>query len=193
MINLKVLAIDQARKGAWSVYDSKTKELLDYGTYDYEYECEQVPKKDGSLKNKRIRKYDYEEAMVLVEKLLMTLIREHNVKMVFLEDVPSIRYSTASRQLLRLQGALIAYLAKRGIPHELVMPRVWQAKYKYKDRDLTKEQRAYKRSIDKINIRQTKKDSLLAVKKIFNMELDNDDLADAILIGHYAVNYRLQK
>ena len=99
----------------------------------------------------------------------------------------------AIKPLLRLQGALIAYLAKRSIPHELIMPRTWQAAYKYKDKELTKAQKTYKKYLNETSpyksLRQTKRDSLLAVKKIFNMELDNDDLADAILIGHYAVNH----
>jgi len=185
--------MDQARKGAWAVYDSKKKELLHYGTYDFEYEREQVKKKDGSYKTRRIKKYEYEESIVLVEKLLMELIRKYNIKMVFLEDVPITRNSMAIKPLLRLQGALIAYLAKRSIPHELIMPRTWQAAYKYKDKELTKAQKTYKKYLNETSpyksLRQTKRDSLLAVKKIFNMELDNDDLADAILIGHYAINH----
>lgn len=175
------------------MYDSKKKELLHYGTYDFEYEREQVKKKDGSYKTRRIKKYEYEESIVLVEKLLMELIRKYSIKMVFLEDVPIGRVSKMARQLLRLQGALIAYLTKRNIPHKLITPRAWQTKYKYKDEDLTKDQKDFKKYLNETSpyksLRQTKRDSLLAVKKIFNMELDNDDLADAILIGHYAVNH----
>lgn len=184
--------MDQARKGAWAVYDSKTKKLVHYGTYNFEYETEQVKKKDGSYKTKRIRKYEYEEAIVLIEKLLMELINKYSIKMVFLEDVPVVRNSMAVKPLLRLQGALIAYLAKRKIPHELIMPRTWQAAYRYKEKGAPSEIKKYKRYLDRTspykNLRPTKKASLLAVKELFDMELDNDDLADAILIGHYAVN-----
>lgn len=179
--HMNVLAMDQARKGAWSVYDSDEKKLLHYGAFNTKYE--ESP--DGK------KTLEYEQSIVKIEEIMVGLIREYKIKIVFLEDVP-IKRGVALKQLLRLQGALIAYLTKRKIPHMLIQPRTWQAHYKYKDKDLTKTLLKYKRHLNTDKpfktMKDTKKASLLAVKKIFNMELDNDDLADAILIGHYAVN-----
>ena len=33
---MKILAVDQARHGAWAVYDYEGKKLLDYGTWGFD-------------------------------------------------------------------------------------------------------------------------------------------------------------
>ena len=131
------------------------------------------------------------EAVMLIEELLDGLIDKFDPAIVILEDVP-VTKTMATKPLLRLQGVLIHELMKRQIPYELIMPRTWQSAYKYRASELTTAQKQYKKKLETTapykNLKKTKQASLLAVKKLFRKELDNDDLADAILIGHYAVN-----
>ena len=178
---MKILAMDQARKGAWSVFNYETKELVDCGSYNYEF---------SDVDGKR-RRLDYMEAVMLIEELMDGLIDRFDPTIVILEDVPVTR-TMATKPLLRLQGVLIHELMKRQIPYELIMPRTWQSAYKYRASELTTAQKKYKKKLETMmpykNLKKTKQASLLAVKKLFRKELDNDDLADAILIGHYAVN-----
>ena len=67
---MKILAVDQARHGAWAVYDYEGKKLLDYGAWGFD--------------NKN---YTFEQAILHIEALLSEVIRTHDIDAVFLEDI----------------------------------------------------------------------------------------------------------
>lgn len=50
---MKILAVDQARHGAWAVYDYEGKKLLDYGTWGFDS-----------------KNYTFEQAILHIEALL---------------------------------------------------------------------------------------------------------------------------
>ena len=50
---MKILAMDQARHGAWAIYDYEKKELLAYGTWGYDS-----------------KNYTFEQAILHIEALI---------------------------------------------------------------------------------------------------------------------------
>ena len=67
---IKILAIDQARNGAWAIFNYETKELEKYGTFSF-----------GS------KKYTYAKAILAIETLVDELIKENDIAAVFIEDI----------------------------------------------------------------------------------------------------------
>ena len=180
---MNILAIDQAKRGGWSVYDYEKKKLKKSGSYDFSTVHE----------NGKKRKAVYDEVIVKVEQFMNDLIKLHNIKYVILEDVPLMSRNAATKPLLRLQGVLIVDLFKQHIPYSLVQPRTWQAYVnKYDKKKLTATQKKYEKYLKTTEpfskLKKTKQQSLFNVNRLFRKKLDNDDQADAILIGWYAVN-----
>ncbi len=63
---MRILAVDQARHGAWAVYDYEEKKLLDYGTWAYDS-----------------KSYTFEQAILHIEALISEVIRTHDIDAVF--------------------------------------------------------------------------------------------------------------
>ena len=87
---MNILAIDQARNGAWSVFDYEDGRLLDYGVFSY----------DASH-------YTYSQAILAIEELMDGLIKDHNVDAVFIEDIQFRTNINTLKKLAHLQGVLI--------------------------------------------------------------------------------------
>lgn len=92
---IKILAIDQARNGAWAIFNYETKELEKYGTFSF-----------GS------KKYTYAKAILAIETLVDELIKENDIAAVFIEDI-QLRVNVQSfKKLAQLQGVLVNLFEK---------------------------------------------------------------------------------
>lgn len=167
---VKILAVDQARHGAWAVYDYEGKKLLDYGTWGFD--------------NKN---YTFEQAILQIEDLLSEVIRTHDVDAVFLEDIQLRRNVQSFKKLAQLQGVLVNLCEKTNILYNLVAPTQWQNYCKARGRT-GKEIKSKITSVEPAGKKTSKILSLQAVRDIYGIETENDNLADAVMIGHYVVN-----
>lgn len=171
---MRILAIDQARHGAWSVFDYEKKELLDYGTWAFEN-----------------RSYTFEQAILQIEELIDEVIQTHEIDAVFCEDI-QLRVNVQSfKKLAQLQGVLVNLCEKHNYQHGLVAPTKWQNFCKARGRTA----KEIKENAKEISGKKTSKIlSLQAVKALFGVDTENDNLADAIMIGYYVVyNIELKK
>lgn len=162
---LNILAIDQARNGAWSVFDYEDGRLLDYGVFSY----------DASH-------YTYSQAILAIEELMDGLIKDHNVDAVFIEDIQFRTNINTLKKLAHLQGVLINLCERNHYLYGLVAPSQWQNFCKSYDAGM--DSRPVRGSEDR---KKSKQMSIQFVSDVFNIETGNDNLADAICIGWYVV------
>ena len=167
---MKILAVDQARHGAWAIYDYEKKELLEYGTWAFE--------------NKN---FTFEQAILHIEALLDEVIRTHDIDAVFLEDIQLRQNVQSFKRLAQLQGVLVNLCEKTNILYNLVAPTQWQNFCKARGRT-AKEIKSKITAVEPAGKKTSKILSLQAVKELYGIETENDNLADAIMIGHYVVN-----
>ena len=107
---MKILAIDQARRGAYSIFDADTKALEHYGVWEFPNRIYPFPKA-------------VHEIVCLVEGLL----KEHGVDAVYIEDVSLGPNPQAFKRLAQLQGALINLFEQHGISYGVIPPTQWQS------------------------------------------------------------------
>lgn len=167
---MNILAVDQARQGAWAVFDYENKKLLDYGAWKYDS-----------------KNYTFEQAVLHIEALLNEVIRTHNVEMVFLEDIQLRQNVQSFKRLAQLQGVLVNLCEKTNILYNLVAPTQWQSFCKARGRT-AKEIKSKITSVEPKAKKTSKILSLQAAKEIYGIDTENDNLADALMIGHYAIN-----
>lgn len=167
---MKILAVDQARHGAWAVYDYEVKELLDYGTWGFDS-----------------KNYTFEQAILHIEALLSEVIRTHDIDAVFLEDIQLRKNVQSFKKLAQLQGVLVNMCEKTNILYNLVAPTQWQNYCKARGRT-TKEIKSKITSVEPTGKKTSKILSLQAARDIYEIVTENDNLADAVMIGHYVVN-----
>lgn len=170
MRQVKILAVDQARHGAWAVYDYEKKVLLDYGTWGFDN-----------------RNYTFEQAILRIEALLEEVIQTHDIGAVFLEDIQLRQNVQSFKRLAQLQGVLVNLCEKTNTSYQLVVPTQWQNYCKARGRT-AKEIKSKVTSVEPAVKKQSKVLSLQAAKEIYGLATENDNLADAVMIGHYAVN-----
>lgn len=168
---IKILAIDQARNGAWSVFDYETKTLEAYGVF--------------SFNNKD---YTYAKAIRAIEELVDSLIKTYDISAVFIEDI-QLRVNVQSfKKLAQLQGVLINLFEKNEYLYDFVVPTQWQNYCKARGRS-SKEIKEKIKALELSGKKESKILSIQFVKEKFNVDTDNDNLSDAICIGYYAVNH----
>lgn len=167
---MKILAVDQARHGAWAVFDYDSKALLDCGTWDFDN-----------------RKFTFEKAILHIEKLIEEVIHTHDIEAVFLEDIQLRKNVQSFKKLAQLQGVLVNLCERNEYLYGLVAPTQWQNFCKARGRT-SKEIKAKVTEIEAGTKKASKILSLQFVKDRFGVETENDNLSDAICIGHYAVN-----
>lgn len=167
---MKILAIDQARNGAWAIFDYENKVLEDYGTFSY-----------GS------KQYTFAQAVLEIERLVDDIIKQHNVSAVFIEDI-QLRVNVQSfKRLAQLQGVLVNLFEKNEYLYDFVAPTQWQNFYKARGRS-SKEVKEKIKTLEASGKKQSKILSIQAVKELYGVDTENDNLADAIMIGHYVVH-----
>ena len=107
---MKILAIDQARRGAWAVFDTDTKALEHYGVWEFPN-----------------RVYPFPQAVHKITSLIDGLIVEHKINAVYIEDVSLGPNPQAFKRLAQLQGALINLFEQDGVVYGVVPPTQWQS------------------------------------------------------------------
>lgn len=170
VIHLNILAIDQARNGAWSVFDYEKKELIGYGTYEFPTE-----------------KFSYSKAILHIKELIYAVIKTYDIKAVFVEDI-QMRVSVSSfKKLAQLQGVLVNLFEENEYLYGYIAPSQWQNFCKARGRN-TKEKNSRTIELERSGKKQSKILSIQFVKEQFGIDTDNDNLADAISLGWYVVN-----
>lgn len=167
---MRILAVDQARHGAWAVFDYEKKSLVDYGTWAFEN-----------------RSYSFEQAILHIEALIDEVIRANCVDAVFFEDIQLRANVQSFKKLAQLQGVLVNLCEKNEYLYGLVAPTQWQNYCKARGRT-TKEIKAKVTELDESGKKESKILSLTYVKNKFDIQTTNDNLSDAICLGVYVVN-----
>ena len=170
VIHLNILAIDQARNGAWSVFDYEKKKLIGYGTYEFP-----------------IEKFTYSKAIMHIKELIHAVIKTYDVKAVFVEDIQMRASVSSFKKLAQLQGVLVNLFEENEYLYGYIAPSQWQNFCKARGRN-TKEKNDRIMELERSGKKQSKILSIQFVKEQFGIDTDNDDLADAICQGFYIVN-----
>ena len=167
---MKILALDQARNGAYSIWDYDKKKLLRYGTYRFDN-----------------KKYTYPQAIRMIENLVENLIYDNDVSAVFIEDINLRANVVAFKCLAQLQGVLVNLFEKSNMAYSLIPPSTWQAYCQARGRT-SKEKKSNTIAVEVSPKKKSKVLSLTFVKDKFGIDTMNDDLCDSICIGWYVVN-----
>ena len=171
MSTIKILALDQARNGAWSIFDVATRKLLSYGEWSFP-----------------AKKFDFSRAVYEITRIAKDLIQANDIDVVFIEDTQLRQNAQSFKRLAQLQGALINLFEGLGVPYENVPPTRWQSHCGARGRSY-KEQKSNATDIPGPGPKASKLLSMQFVYNQFGIETDNDNLADAICIGWYAINH----
>lgn len=167
---MNILAIDQARTGAWSVFDYESQELIGYGTFSFD-----------------AKKYTYAKAVLHIDELIELVIRAYDISAVFIEDINLRANVQAFKKLAQLQGVLVNSFEKNEYLYGYVAPSQWQNFCKARGRN-TKEVSSRVLELQNAGKSKSKLLSIQYVKEQFGIDTENDNLADAICIGWYVVN-----
>jgi len=170
-ITIKILALDQARSGGWSIFDVTHKALLSHGEWSFP-----------------AKKFDFSRAVYEITRIVKELIQANDIDVVFIEDTQLRQNAQSFKKLAQLQGALINLFEGLGVPYENVPPTRWQSYCGARGRSY-KEQKSNAADIPIPGPKASKLLSMQFVYNQFNIETDNDNLADAICIDWYAVNH----
>jgi len=130
------------------------------------------------------RKHDFSRAVYEITRVAADLIRANDIDVVFIEDTQLRQNAQSFKKLAQLQGALINLFEGLGVPYDSVPPTRWQSYCGARGRSY-KEQ---KNNISEQGPKASKMLSMQFVLEHFNIDTDNDNLADAICIGWYAAN-----
>lgn len=167
---MKILAVDQARRGAWSIFDYEKKELIKYGTFEFDS-----------------RHYTFAQANLNIERVIESVIKENDVSAVFIEDIQMRQNVQSFKRLAQLQGVLVNLFEKNEYLYSYVAPTQWQNYCKARGRT-TKEAKKKIQELEASGKKASKILSIEFVKQQFDIDTDNDNLADACCIGYYVVN-----
>lgn len=167
---MNILTIDQARHGGWSLFNYDTKQLIQYGAFDFPYE-----------------KYTFFEAISEVVNTVERLMKEHKAEAVFIEDIQLRRNKDSFKKLAQLQGALVYNFMQHEYLFDLIAPSTWQNYCNARGRT-SNELKGSVKSIDLNRKPKSKMLSMTFVAEHFDVQLSNDNIADAICMGWYVVN-----
>lgn len=164
---MRILALDQARNGAWSVFEYESGKLVAFGSYSFDS-----------------RKYTYSQAVLQIETLLATLVKKYKVSAVFLEDIQLRANVQAFKKLAQLQGVLVNYCEKNDLLYGFIAPSQWQNYCRARGRN-AKEIKNKIMQLEHTDKKDSKILSMQFVKEQFHIDTDNDNIADAVCIGFY--------
>lgn len=167
---MNILAVDQARHGAWAVFDYEEKTLSDYGVWSFDN-----------------RECTFEQATLHIEALIDEVIHTHDIGAVFFEDIQMRQNVLSFKRLAQLQGVLVALCERNEYQYGLIAPSQWQNYCKARGRT-AKEAKSKITELENDGRKKSKILSLQAVKSVYGVDTENDNLADAIMIGHYVVH-----
>ena len=167
---MNILALDQARNGAWSVFDYENGTLIGYGTFSFDS-----------------KKYTYAKAILHIEEIITEVIRAYDISAIFIEDIQLRANVQAFKKLAQLQGVLVNLFEKNEYLYGFVAPTQWQNYCMARGRN-SKEVKSHVLEREKSGKKQSKILSIQFAKDQFSIDTENDNLADALCIGWYVVN-----
>lgn len=170
---MNILALDQARNGAWSVFDYEEKKLVFYGSFSFP-----------------TYKYTFAKAMVGICDIVDDLVKRFDVKAIFIEDIQLRRNVVSYKRLAQLQGSLVSSFERKEYKYDFVPPSRWQSFCGARGRT-TKEIESKAQTITQTVGRGKPTSKVLSIQFIkdkFGIETDDDNIADAICIGWFACN-----
>ena len=167
---MNILAIDQARNGAWSVFNYETKQLIRYGTWGFDS-----------------KKYTFSKAVLHIEEVITKVLDKYDISAVFIEDIQMRVNVQSFKKLAQLQGVLVNLFEKNDYLYDYIAPTKWQNYCKARGRN-AKEIKAKSNELITNSKKATKILSIQFVRDKFNIHTHNDNLADACCIGYYVVN-----
>jgi len=166
---MNILAIDQARNGAWSVFDYDTGELVGYGTFSFD-----------------TKHYTYAKAILHIEEIIYQVIQAYDVAFVVIEDIQLRANVQSFKKLAQLQGVLVNLCERNKLLYGLVAPTQWQNFCRARGRNTAE----IKKKVTELvhdGKKESKVLSIQFVRQQFGIETENDNLADALCIGYFAV------
>lgn len=155
---MRILCIDQAAHGGYSVWDYESRQIIKYNYFNFS---------TG----------DYNTKIYKIAKLIRQLIDENDIEYVVFEDVQFQRNVQTLKKLSQLQGSIIYALEEINMGYTIVPPKTWQAYIK-----------SYNNYSEVNNISKSKELSLGFSKDILSIQTKDNNISDAICIGFYAVN-----
>lgn len=170
MNKIRILTVDQARDGAWAIFDYESKELLEYGTFNFK----------GS-------DYTYIKAANAITDLISDIIETKDIAAIFIEDIQMRQNVESFKKLAILQGVISSMFERKEYLYNYVAPSSWQSYCNAKARN-EKEKKAKILAKDTTGKKESKLLSIEFIKDQFGIETINDNLADAICCGWYCVN-----
>lgn len=165
---MNILAIDQARNGAWSIYDYESKILKAYDSFSFPTE-----------------KYTFSKAMVEICELVKDLISTYKISVVFIEDIQLRKNVDSFKKLAQLQGSLISMLERNNYLYDFIPPSRWQGYCGARGRTAKEIKAKSTETTTSSGKKASKALSIQFVKSKFGIETENDNLADAICIGYF--------
>lgn len=159
---MRILSIDQARNGAWAIFEYETKTLLDKGVFSFDS-----------------RKFPFAKAVLGIERIVEKILKEKEVDVIFIEDIQLRVNPQAFKHLAQLQGVLVNLFEKNEFLYDFVAPTQWQS---YCKKAICEPCGC---DVKKMNSKEL---SLFCAEKLFDIHTHNDNLADAICLGWYVVN-----
>ena len=168
---MRILAVDQARNGAWCVFDYEKKEIVAYDSFSFPTD-----------------RFQFEDAVVGVCDTVETIISKYDISAVFIEDVQLRANADSFKKLAQLQGALIYSFKKHEHLFDIIAPSTWQNYCGARGRT-TKEIKAKVKDTSASDKKASKVLSIQFVRDNFGIETDNDNIADSICIGYWVVNH----
>lgn len=166
---MNILAIDQARNGAWCVYDYKSRKPVAYGDFSFPAD-----------------KFTFAKAMVGICNLVDHLMNEYSISAVFIEDIQLRKNVDSFKKLAQLQGALVSMFERNEYLYDFIPPSKWQNYCNARGR--TSKEIKSKMAGTNPGKKQSKMLSIQFVKEQFGIETENDNLADAMCIGYYVTS-----
>lgn len=171
---MNILAIDQARNGAWCVYDYENKMPIAHGTFSFPTE-----------------QFTYAQTMVGICDVVKRLMDEYCISAVFIEDIQLRKNADSFKKLAQLQGALVSMFERNEYLYDFVPPSRWQSYCNARGRT-TKEIKSKLTELSQ-DKKQSKLLSIQFVKEQFGIVTEDDNLADAICIGYFvSTNIKIQ-
>lgn len=167
---MNILTIDQARDGAWCVFDYEKKVPVAYGVFSFPLD-----------------KFTYAKALVAICDIVYDLMNQYSVSAVFIEDIQLRKNVDSFKKLAQLQGSLVSMFERNEYLYDFIPPSKWQGYCNARGRT-SKEIKGKLKEPEQSGKKQSKVLSIQYVKERFGIDTDNDNLADAVSMSDYVAN-----
>lgn len=126
--------------------------------------------------------------MVHITDLIQDVIEKYDIAAVFIEDI-QLRVNVASfKKLAQLQGALVSHFERNEYLYDFIAPAKWQGFCNARARNSKEKKNSENNILNSSTKKASKILSIQFVKEQYQILTDDDNLADAICIGHFVVN-----